>query len=64
MRQVAWRMEKPTVGSIRSHRDLEAWQLAMEIVVEIYRLTKAFPADEKFGLVAQLRRGGARLDYA
>ena len=28
----------------------------MEIVVEIYRLTKAFPVEEKFGLVAQLRR--------
>jgi len=28
----------------------------MEIVIEIYNLTRAFPAEEKFGLTAQLRR--------
>lgn len=41
---------------IKSYRDLDAWQLGMHIVVEIYRLTKRFPPDEKFGLTAQLRR--------
>jgi len=33
-----------------------AWQKAMELVVEIYRATRTFPADERFGLVSQLRR--------
>lgn len=28
----------------------------MEIVVDVYRATRVFPAEEKFGLVAQLRR--------
>ena len=28
----------------------------MEIVIEIYRVTRALPAEEKFGLTAQLRR--------
>jgi four helix bundle protein len=41
---------------IRSHRDLKVWQLGMEIAELIYQLTKAFPDDEKFGLVSQLRR--------
>ena len=41
---------------IGSYRDLDVWQIAMDIVVEIYRVTRAFPAEEKFGLTAQLRR--------
>ena len=41
---------------IASYRELDVWQLAMDIVVDVYRLTRAFPAEEKFGLVAQLRR--------
>ena len=39
-----------------SYRDLDVWQLAMEVVVETYQLTRACPAEEKFGLAAQLRR--------
>ena len=38
------------------HRRLEAWQRCHELVREIYRATKAFPADERYGLVSQLRR--------
>ena len=49
-------MPKSIRGPIASYRDLDAWQLGMEIVVEIYRLTKSFPPEEKFGLTAQLRR--------
>ena len=43
---------------IRSYRDLAAWQRAYELGLSIYRLTLAFPADERFGLTSQLRRGG------
>jgi four helix bundle protein len=54
-------MTKPTNSRIRTYRDLDAWQLAMEIVVEIYRETRAFPAEEKFGLIAQLRRAAVAI---
>ncbi len=40
----------------KNYRDLVAWQKAMELVVEVYRTTKSFPADEKFGLTSQLQR--------
>ena len=46
---------------IASYRDLAAWQLAMETVIEIYRVTRAFPAEEKFGLISQLRRAAVSI---
>jgi len=33
----------------------------MEIVVDVYRDTRVFPAEEKFGLVAQLRRAAVSI---
>lgn len=45
-------MEKPA----RSFRDLMVWQKAHQLVLAIYRLTKEFPADERFGLTSQIRR--------
>jgi four helix bundle protein len=42
--------------SIRSYRDLKVWNAAMDLMVECYRLSAGFPADERFGLTSQLRR--------
>ena len=42
--------------SIQSYRDLSAWQRGRELVKAVYLATAAFPADERFGLVAQIRR--------
>lgn len=35
---------------------LEVWRLGMNLVSEIYSLTRKFPNEEKFCLVSQLRR--------
>ena len=35
---------------------LEIWQLAMELVKDIYKITKKFPDNEKFSLISQLKR--------
>jgi len=40
----------------QGYRDLVVWQKGMAIAKEIYLLTKQLPADEKFGLVSQMRR--------
>jgi four helix bundle protein len=37
-------------------RDLLVWQKAMELTKAIYRISQKFPVEEKFGLVAQMRR--------
>jgi four helix bundle protein len=42
-------MDKP-------HKRLLAWRKSMDLVVEIYKLTKTFPGDEIYGLTSQLRR--------
>lgn len=41
---------------LRSHRELMVWQVAFQLVQEIYRLTNLFPKAEQFGLIAQMRR--------
>jgi four helix bundle protein len=43
-------------GEIRSYRDLLIWQKGMALAKQIYAMTRAFPADERFGLTAQMRR--------
>lgn len=35
---------------------LDIWQIALDLSVGIYKLTKGFPPEEKFGLTSQLRR--------
>jgi four helix bundle protein len=40
----------------RSFRDLVVWQKAHQLVLSIYRITKSFPADERYGLISQIRR--------
>ena len=35
---------------------LEVWQKAIEFANDVYRITKSFPADERFGLTNQMRR--------
>jgi four helix bundle protein len=44
---------------IRSYRDLELWQKAMDLVVETYGLTNLLPKSETYGLSSQIRRAAA-----
>ena len=46
---------------VQSYRDLVAWNKAMELVTEIYRVTKKFPKEELFGLMSQLRRAAVSI---
>jgi len=41
---------------IKSFIDLDAWKEGHKLVLMVYELTKKFPREEWFGLVAQLRR--------
>jgi hypothetical protein len=47
--------------STGSYQDLIVWRKGIELAVLIYRVTDRFPRDERFGLVAQLRRAAASI---
>ncbi len=44
------------MSKINSFEDLLVWQKAIDISVEVYKLTNNFPKEEIFGLTSQLRR--------
>jgi len=46
-------------GSIKHFTDIEAWKLARELRIAIYKIIKKLPTEEKYDLVSQMRRGGA-----
>ncbi|MBX3119141.1 MAG: four helix bundle protein [Fimbriimonadaceae bacterium] len=37
-------------------KDLDVWQLARELVAEVYELTLRYPQNEQYGIISQLRR--------
>ena len=39
-----------------SYRDLRVWQQAMDLAMQVYRLTETFPKHELYGLTGQIRR--------
>ena len=42
-------------------KDLVAWQKAIELTMEVYKLTSGFPDSERFGLVNQMRRASVSI---
>lgn len=48
-------------GRIRDFTELETWQVARKLRMEIYRITQSFPPEEKYGLSAQMRRAAVSI---
>jgi four helix bundle protein len=46
---------------VRKHHELKAWQEAMELVKEIYQVTRDFPKEEIYGLVSQMRHAAVSI---
>ena len=45
----------------QNYKDLLVWQKGIVLAKDIYRLTQNFPTEEKFGLVAQMRRAAVSI---
>jgi four helix bundle protein len=50
-------MEKAT----KTYRDLKVWQLGIELVKDIYRLSDKLPQQELYGLKSQMRRSAVSI---
>ena len=44
-----------------SYKDLEAWKKSMQLVKEIYFLTKTFPKEEIYALTSQIKRAAVSI---
>jgi len=49
------------VCSVQGHKDLEVWQKAMDLVIDIYRLPASFPSKEVYGLASQMQRAAVSI---
>lgn len=46
---------------MQNFRDLLVWQKSHQLVLDLYKTTKNFPDDERFGLTNQIRRAAASI---
>jgi four helix bundle protein len=46
---------------LRNYRDLQVWAKAYALSLELYRLSRAFPREEIYGLTSQLRRASVSI---
>ena len=49
------------MGKDRAFKKLEIWQIGMDLMEEVYRLTATFPQSEIFGLTSQMRRASTSI---
>jgi four helix bundle protein len=42
--------------TVKSHKDLTLWKESMNLVEDIYSISKNFPKEEMYGLTSQMRR--------
>jgi four helix bundle protein len=42
-------------------KSLRVWNLSMELAVEVYKQTQAFPTEERYGLTQQIRRSAVSI---
>ena len=46
---------------IQSFKQLRIWNKGIEIVEDVYRSTRAFPREEQYGLISQMRRAAVSI---
>ena len=46
---------------MKNFRDLKVWDLGHRLTLDVYRVTKTFPPDERFGLTIQMRKASSSI---
>src|ERR1039458_5590789 len=44
---------------MKPHKNLLCWQESFKLAIDLYKITKDFPNDEKFGITSQIRRASS-----
>jgi four helix bundle protein len=47
---------KDSSEMLKNYKELTVWQKAYYLCLDIYKITKTFPMEEKYGLTSQVRR--------
>ena len=46
---------------MKTHKDLDAWKNAINLVLKVYQITEKFPKQEMYGLTNQIRRAAVSI---
>ncbi len=46
---------------LKTFKDLLVWQKSYQLCLSIYKITKNYPQEEKFGLTSQMRRSSVSI---
>ncbi len=49
------------MNKTQNFKELRIWQKGMEVVKDVYKETKSFPKDERYGLTSQMRRSAVSI---
>ena len=49
------------MAGLQTYRDLDAWRVGMDIVVQTYEICASFPSDERYELSAQMRKASVSI---
>ncbi len=55
------RGKRKITEKIKNFQDLRIWQIGIEVVKDIYIVTKKFPREELYGLTSQMRRSAVSI---
>lgn len=47
--------------NMNNYKELKIWQKSVDLAVRIYEITKGFPKEEVYGLIAQMRRSAVSI---
>ena len=43
------------------YKELNVWQKAIDLAVEVYRITEKLPVEEKYGLISQMNKSAVSI---
>jgi|JI10StandDraft_1071094.scaffolds.fasta_scaffold747562_1 four helix bundle protein len=46
---------------MHNFKELKIWQKALELSVDVYKVTSLFPKEDKFGLISQIKRSAVSI---